>query len=211
MKRTYLLAAAALSAALYAVPALAQTSTTTAPQTAKRAKRQPKWRGNSEPSSLSAGAQIDASARRFMQQVAVDGMTEVRLGEIASKNGSSDAVKEFGQRMVTDHSKANNELMQLAQSKGVTLPTSLDSKHQAMVAKFSSLHGAAFDSAYAKAMVKDHRKAVALFQARANNGRNTDLRMWTANTLPTLREHLHMAEQLQGSTKPEGKHHGKHK
>jgi putative membrane protein len=65
--------------------------------------------------------------------------------------------------------------------------------------RLSRLDGAAFDRAYMKAMVADHQRAVQMFTARANNGRNTDLRSWTATTLPTLRKHLEMAQDIYAS------------
>jgi putative membrane protein len=154
------------------------------------------WSGKSSRSDLPADAQMDNSARNFVMDVAQDGMTEVKLGHIAERQGASSKVREFGRMMVADHAKANRQLMRLTSNKGITLPTELDEEHQAMVDRLSRLHGAAFDSAYARMMVADHKKAVAAFQARANSGRNTDLRMWAASTLPTLREHLKMARDL---------------
>ncbi len=189
MKSRLILAAGLLAVSL-SLPALAQYGA------AKNSKSNQTYRGLSERSVLPPSQQINASARKFMRDVAEDGQTEVKLGEIAAQKSSNQAVKSFAQRMVTDHTKAGQELMNLATTDHVSLPTTLDSKHQAMVNKLSRLSGAAFDSAYAKMMVQDHKKAVALFQERSNNGRNTDLRMWAANTLPTLREHLQMAERM---------------
>jgi putative membrane protein len=141
-------------------------------------------------------AALNSADRRFVMEAAMGGMTEVELGRLAAERGSSDAVKQFGQRMVDDHSRANSELMQLVSGKGITLPTALDAKHQAMVAKMSRLSGAAFDSAYAKEMVKDHNKAVALFQREATGGADADLKAFAQKTLPTLQEHLRMARAL---------------
>jgi putative membrane protein len=139
---------------------------------------------------------LNSADRRFVMEAAMGGMTEVELGRLAAERGSSDAVKQFGQRMVGDHSRANGELMQLVSGKGITLPTALDAKHQAMVAKMSRLSGAAFDRAYAKEMVKDHNKTVALFQREATGGADADLNAFAQKTLPTLQEHLSMARAL---------------
>ncbi|HJU53723.1 MAG TPA: DUF4142 domain-containing protein [Pyrinomonadaceae bacterium] len=153
-------------------------------------------------SNQSGGGQAGASGavsnadRKFAMTAAMDGMTEVELGRLAAERGSSDAVKQFGQRMVDDHSKANDELKQWAATAGVTLPTALDAKHQAMVAKMSSLSGAAFDRTYAKDMVKDHTKAVQLFQRQADRGMDAGLKSFASSKLPTLREHLEMARSL---------------
>jgi putative membrane protein len=134
--------------------------------------------------------------RQFAMDAAMDGMTEVQIGRLATQQGASDSVKQFGQRMVDDHTKANNDLMQWASTSGLTLPTTLDAKHQAMVTKMSALSGAAFDKAYAKSMVSDHTKAVAMFQKEADKGGDSGLKSFAATTLPTLQEHLTMARAL---------------
>src|SRR4029079_5565623 len=100
----------------------------------------------------------------FWTDAAMDGMTEVALGNLALQRAQSDSVKQFAQQMVTDHTAANTELTQLAAGKNVTLPTALDAKHQAMVDKLSKLSGADFDREYMKMMVNDHEKAVKMFQ-----------------------------------------------
>ncbi|HEV7376419.1 MAG TPA: DUF4142 domain-containing protein [Pyrinomonadaceae bacterium] len=86
--------------------------------------------------------------------------------------------------------------MQWASGKGITLPTALDAKHQALMTKMSALNGASFDRAYAKEMVKDHNKDVALFQRKAMRGADSDLKAFAQKTLPTLQEHLSMARSL---------------
>jgi putative membrane protein len=145
------------------------------------------------------GAMLGSMDRKFVMEAAMGGMAEVELGRLAAERGSSDAVKQFGQRMVDDHSRANTQLMQLASGKGLTLPTALDAKHQALMTKMSALSGASFDRAYAKEMVKDHNKDVALFQREASRGTDTDLKGFAQTTLPTLQEHLSMARALSSS------------
>jgi putative membrane protein len=152
-------------------------------------------RGSSQGNST-AGRSSNSADMKFAMTAAQDGMTEVELGRLAVQKGTSDAVKQFGQRMIDDHTNANQQLMQLASSKGMTLPTTLDAKHQAMVTKFQAMSGAAFDRAYAKQMVQDHRKAVALFQKEADRGTDADLKAFASQTLPTLRGHLSMAQAL---------------
>jgi putative membrane protein len=140
---------------------------------------------------------LSSSDQKFMMEAAMAGMEEVEIGKLAAQRGSTDAVKQFGQRMVDDHTKANQELMQIASTKGVTLPTALDDKHQADVTKMSQLSGAEFDRAYLKESgVKDHRKALKLFQSEADKGKDADLKAFAAKTLPTIQEHLSMAEQM---------------
>jgi putative membrane protein len=146
-----------------------------------------------------AGMGLSSADQKFAMEAAMGGMMEVELGRVAAQQGMSDAVKQFGQRMVDDHSKANSELMQLASSKGITLPTELDAQHRAELTKMSQLSGAAFDSKYAKEMVKDHEKDVSLFQKQSMRGADADLKSFAASTLPTLQEHLSMARSLNGN------------
>lgn len=143
---------------------------------------------------------LDSSDRKFMMEAAMGGMEEVEIGRIAAERGTSDAVKQFAQRMVDDHTKANEELMQIASTKGVTLPTALDDKHKADVAKISNLSGAEFDRMYIKeAGVKEHNKAAKLFQREADRGKDADLKAFAAKTLPTIQEHLRMAQGMETS------------
>jgi putative membrane protein len=145
-----------------------------------------------------AGAAADASKsnpdRQFVMDAAQGGMAEVELGQLATQKASSDAVKQFGQRMVTDHGKANDELKTLAQSKSITLPTDIGAKHKATKDKLEKLSGAAFDRAYMQEMVSDHRKDVSDFRKESQSGKDPDVKAWAAKTLPTLEEHLKMAQ-----------------
>jgi putative membrane protein len=134
--------------------------------------------------------------RAFVMEAAMGGMAEVDLGQLASSKASSDKVKMFGQRMVTDHGKAGDELKTLAASKQITVPTSIGTKHQAEHARFAKLSGADFDRAYVKDMVADHKKDVAAFMKESKSGKDPDVKAWAAKTLPTLQEHLKMIEEL---------------
>jgi putative membrane protein len=156
-------------------------------------------RNNNATGEQTGMANMAAADRNFIMEAAMGGMMEVELGRMATQQGTSDAVKQFGQRMVDDHSKANQELMSLAQSKGITLPTTLDEKHQKEMTKFSSLSGAEFDREYTKMMLSDHRKDVSEFEKQSTRGTDADLKAFATKTLPTLQEHLQMAEALPGA------------
>ena len=144
------------------------------------------------------GPQLGTNDRKFVMEAAMGGMMEVELGRLAVERGASDAVKQFGQRMIDDHTRANQELMQLASAAGVTPPAALDAKHRATVAKMARLSGAAFDREYARQMVKDHEKTVALFQREADRGAHDGLKSFASAQLPALQEHLSMARALAG-------------
>lgn len=132
----------------------------------------------------------------FVIEAGQDGHAEVELGKLAQKNGSSAAVKDFGQRMVTDHSKAGAELGAIAKKVGITPPSGPSDKHKAEYKKLAALKGDKFDSEYAKHMVDAHEQAVKLFQKEAKQGEAKELRDFAAKTLPTLEEHLKMARAL---------------
>jgi putative membrane protein len=140
-----------------------------------------------------------ATPATFVQNAALDGMTEVELAKIALQKSKNDQVKQFAQKMSQDHSQANEQLASIAKQKGLTVPTKLDAKHEAMVKSLSSKSGAAFDKAYADHMAKDHSKAVALFQS-ASKSSDPDLAAFAQKILPTLQEHKQLADNLQAAT-----------
>jgi putative membrane protein len=130
----------------------------------------------------------------FAREAAIGGMAEVELGNLAKQKASSSDVKQFGDRMVTDHNKGGEELMQWAQSKNLTLPAELDAKHKALRDRLAKLPTDAFDRQYMNEMVMDHQHDVMAFKREASSGKDADLKAWAARTLPTLEEHLKMAK-----------------
>jgi putative membrane protein len=140
---------------------------------------------------------MSAADSTFAQKAAQGGMAEVKLGELAKDHASNQAVKTFGQRMVDDHTKANDELKSIAGKKGITLPSDLDSKDQATYDRLSKLNGAEFDRAYITDMVKDHRTDVSEFRRESEQGQDPDLKSFAGKTLPTLEEHLKLAESAE--------------
>lgn len=148
------------------------------------------------PAAAAARPNIAADDRGFVMQAAAGGLAEVKLGEMAQRKGASEAVKRFGAQMVADHSKANDELKQVAAAKGLQPPAALDQKHAAVAARLDKLSGAEFDREYIRAMLDDHRQTVALFERQAAQGRDAELKAFAQKTLPTLRQHLTHAENL---------------
>ena len=145
----------------------------------------------------SSAKTVSSADKKFAMEAAQGGLAEVELGRLAAEKGQSDKVKQFGQRMVDDHTNANNQLKSVAQKNNITLPTSVNAKDQALKDKLSGLSGAEFDRAYMQNMVKDHQKDISEFQKEANNGSNADLKGFAAQTLPTLQEHLRMAKEAE--------------
>jgi len=150
------------------------------------------------PGSAAPGDSHSMSAnpdQKFAQNAAAGSAAEIQLGQVAADKATNDKVKQFGQRMVADHTKASSELKAIASKKDMTLPDSPKGKDKATIEKLSKMSGPAFDKAYMQDMVKDHQKDVAEFQKEANNGSDPDLKAWAGTTLPVLQEHLRMAKE----------------
>jgi putative membrane protein len=130
--------------------------------------------------------------RDFLVAAASGGMMEVELGRVAARQASSERVKQFGQRMVTDHGAANAELKKLAARKAIALPSRMTPEHETMAARLSSLKGAEFDRAYMKAMLEDHQGDVAEFRDKTMSATDDDVKAFATETLPKLEEHLRL-------------------
>jgi putative membrane protein len=137
---------------------------------------------------------MTAEDKEFVSKAGMGGMAEVQMGNLALSKASNADVIAFGQRMVTDHSQANQELQQLATTKGLALPTELAGEHKEAFDMLSGLTGSAFDKAYMKHMVEDHEKDVAEFDKASTSATDADVKGWAGKTLPTLKSHLDQAK-----------------
>lgn len=137
----------------------------------------------------------------FAKAAAEGGFAEVKLGDLAEQKGSSQEVKDFGKRMVADHSKADNNLKSAASKVNppLSLPTQMSAKDQATYDSLSKLSGSAFDRAYAQDMVRDHVGDIAAFQHEANDGKDASIKEFASKTLPTLEGHLKSAREMEHS------------
>jgi putative membrane protein len=144
---------------------------------------------------------VDQSTADFMVKVADVGMTEVKLGGIAQEKATSNRVKDFGQMMTRDHTKAGDELKSLARRKNVTLPDSVGSDHRKKIDNLEKKNGKDFDKAYIDMMVDGHQATVNDFEKASNNTKDPDVKAWVDKTLPTLRAHLDSAKAIQKAIK----------
>jgi putative membrane protein len=174
--KTVLIAGAALALAM---PAFAQT--------------QPA-RQTSSPTAKSATMTNAGADQTFVKKAAEGGMAEVELGKLAQDKATNDQVKQFAKKMVDDHGKANDELKSIAQKKNITLPSDLNSKDKALKSRLEKLSGPAFDRAYMQAMLKDHRTDVNEFRTESKSGKDSEVKEWASKTLPTLEDHLKLAQ-----------------
>ncbi|HZS08785.1 MAG TPA: DUF4142 domain-containing protein [Blastocatellia bacterium] len=206
-------------AALCVPTALAQQppSATDPPQTGKAADKAKQDQhhdknmkhDDSAKSDTTKSATLSGADKTFVMKAATGGMAEVSLGQVAAGKATNDEVKQFGQRMVDDHGKANQELTALASQKGITLPADTDAKHKATQDRLSKLSGADFDRQYVREMLKDHEKDVAMFEKEARTAHDPDLKAWVEKTLPTLRDHLKMVRDLSGKINTSASNSGK--
>ena len=133
---------------------------------------------------------------KFSSAAARGGLTEVELGRLAVQRGSNPAVKSFGQRMIEDHSRANNELKSIAARKSLALPPDINSDQKTTMDNLSKLSGAEFDQEYMSDMVKDHEADAKEFENQAAKGTDADIKAFVAKTLPMIQGHLQMARDV---------------
>jgi putative membrane protein len=166
---------------------------------------------------MTAAAAGQGSAREFISNMAIAGMAEVQLGKVASQHSQDPDVKAFGEMMVRDHTKANEELKQVASQAGVQLPAQLDDKHRELADRLTKLQGEEFDREYMKAMVDGHEKvadslleqvgwigtstqagssAPAAVGTSGSNSDETGVRQWAMKTLPVVQQHLQRAREI---------------
>jgi putative membrane protein len=146
-----------------------------------------------------AARQLSKQDRSFVKDAATGGMAEVELGKLAQQNAQDDQVKQFGARMVQDHSKANDELKTIASNQGIDLPQQLDKKYEQLKDRLARLQGAQFDRAYMAAMVKDHNADVAAFRREAQSGRDPAIKQFAEKTLHVIGAHDRMAKDIDHS------------
>ena len=147
--------------------------------------------------SSSSSSQLSEQEQKFVKDAASGGMAEVQMGRLAAQKGQSEAVKKFGQRLVQDHTKANQELKQIASKKGVTVSSQPASEHKSALEHLRSLQGAEFDKAFTQHAIQDHQKDIQKFQQASQQLQDPELKAFASKTLPTLQQHLQMAKQLE--------------
>jgi putative membrane protein len=141
--------------------------------------------------------QLSSKDYKFAVNAARGGMTEVQLGQLAKDKATNPQVKTFGEKMVTDHNKANDELKQIISRKGASFPAALSHKENSSLDDLQKASGQDFDKKYVELMVKDHKKDVKEFEEATKELSDPDLRAFAQKTLPTLQDHLRQIEQIE--------------
>jgi putative membrane protein len=135
--------------------------------------------------------------KEFVQLVSSSGIREVKIGEVAKTKAANDLVKKFAEKMVTDHTKVNEEMAKIAQALALTGTDKMNEKDQKEFDHLNGLSGSEFDKAYMDHMVKGHEKSVKLFKRAGTEAKNAQLKELATKTLPTIEEHLKMAKEVQ--------------
>ena len=156
---------------------------------------------SAEKTSGEATAPVSEEDSKFAVMAASGGMMEVQLGELAQQKASSQRVKDFGAMMVRDHTKANDELKNLAGMKNITVPPAPGEDHMDQITNLSKKSGREFDREYMKMMVDDHQEDIDEFEKFSNNSKDADLKAFAAKTLPVLRTHLDSAKAINDALK----------
>lgn len=143
-----------------------------------------------------AATRLSGKDSLFVRKAAIGDLAEVKSAELAKSKTSSSAVKEFAEQMITDHTKATEELTTIAKEKDITVPTELDNEHQAKLDKLAGLSGDAFDRAYAKQQKIGHETMLRLLDDEAKNGKDADLKSFAAKTKTVVEEHHAKAQKL---------------
>jgi putative membrane protein len=142
-----------------------------------------------------------ANDQSFADAAAQSGIAEVQMGHLAEQKAASPAVKQFGQTLVADHTQSNQELQQTAQQKNIQLPTQPNQNQKSEAQKLQGLSGGEFDRQFVQDEIKDHQKAISLFQQEVQSGKDGTMKAYAEKSLPVLKRHLQIAESLAGSGK----------
>lgn len=186
--------------------AFSQATSTAKPSSAQTSSQtSTKGHGNHSPdhgmnSHQGAGIMVGPDDQQFMTKAAQGGLMEIEVARIAQQKATSNEIKEFARKLEQDHSKANDQLKQIASQKNVELPTDMG-KHKEQVDKLNGKSGDQFDKAFMKMQVKHHKDDIGTFEKETNLGMDSDVKSFASSTLPTLQAHLKQAQELQGSTR----------
>lgn len=150
---------------------------------------------------VEAGIAADEGDAKFAVDAANGGMAEVALGKLAEGKAVNAKVKEFAAMMVADHSKANDELMALAQSKNITLPQAVSTEKQSVMDELTKKSGKDFDKAYVDQMIEDHKKTISMYEDASKNLKDADMKAFVDGKLPTVKAHLEHVTAIHDSMK----------
>lgn len=198
MKAKLLAAAAAI--VLFAAPGFAEDKTTTTKDTTTTGSTTAATTATDNSKAMIEEMSKVTAAQDFVNMAAMSDMFEIQTGQMAEKQAGGKATRKLAQMLVKDHSASSRKLMKLAKAAKleVTAPEALDQRHQVIADSLKDAKGEAFDTAFAQAQVQAHEEGIALFEAYSKNGDNAELKAFAQKGLPKLKEHLAMAQKIEG-------------
>jgi putative membrane protein len=182
--------AALLAASMLAAPAFAQTTIIPMPPAPA-----PTATGPAMPTAIPA-TPLTAADTRFVEAQLEGNLAEIDLAKLAIQRSQDQNIRNFAQKMITDHTAANGTLMPIAQGQEIGMPTAVSPQHQLMMDQLSQLSGVAFDTAYITMMIQAHGETLAAMNNQLTNGQSQVLNVWVQNTRPVVMQHEQIAEQI---------------
>jgi len=153
------------------------------------------------PSSGISDQMREAADQIFAQNLALESLTDADLGKMAATQAKDSGVKTYAQEMIDDHGKLSQRLKRIAARGNVTIPAALDAKHQARLDKLAKLSGDEFDRAFIHDQIVNHERSLRSFEQELQNGSDPGLRTLASRTMPTMRQHLQAAKDLEKTLK----------
>ena len=150
--------------------------------------------------SPSVGGSEMKADQKFLMMAAQGNIAEIQMAQLAKQKSQSNQVQNYAQRIIEDHTTSNNEVMQIMQKKGFTMPKSPPAEAVAMMKKMKAMPSSKFAKMYMQDMIKDHTKDIADYQNEAKHGYDDDVKAYAMKTLPTLQSHLQLAQTLSNPT-----------
>jgi len=151
---------------------------------------------DSQMNAMNASGQPSPTDKMFVKKALQGGMAEVQLGQLTLQKSNNDQVKQFAQRMIDDHTKLGDEMRPVAQQLGVSDPNGVSKKDKSTMAKLQALSGPAYDEAYIRDMVKDHKQDLRDFQTEASSGQDQTVKDAANQGSKVIAQHLQMIQQL---------------
>jgi putative membrane protein len=185
--------AALLTASMLAAPAFAQVTIIPMPPAPA-----PTATGPAMPTAIPA-TPLTASDTRFVEAQLEGNLAEIDMAKLAIQRSQDQNIRNFAQKMITDHTAANGTLMPIAQGQEIAMPTALSPAHQAMLEQLSNLNGVAFDTTYINMMIQAHGETLAAMNSQLTKGQSQVINVWVQNTRPVVQQHLQIAEQIKAN------------
>ncbi len=148
---------------------------------------------------------LSSTDRTFINSAEQGNLAEIQDAKMIEQKATDPAIKDFASRMVTDHTQASQELKALAKSTGVTLPAETTAAEANQKDEWQKLSGVKLDDAYLRGQLEDHKQAISVFENEVEHGQNEAVKDYAAKTLPTLQDHIRIAEDIAGKMDMSGK------